>query len=331
MSLKKKVCIIAAVILVLAVIWIILLKQRNKTDVVFGVTFDPEYAAYLGFDSKQAFDTILHDWKFKYIRIGARWDKIEKQPGERDFSEIDWMMEDAAKSGAKVILAIGQKTPRWPECHVPEWAANLSETDYRNKLYDYMTSVVQRYKNNPALEIWQVENEPFLPFGGACPAFTDSDLANELKLVKLLDPSHPTITTDAGELSLWRQTATKADFFGFSMYRTVWDKNFGYINYDWTYPVLSYTARLWLNGRSINTAYVTELQAEPWLPNKTLIEASVSEQFKSLDLARLKSNVEFTSGIGIQRAYLWGAEWWMWMARKGDNSFVDYIKTLKKE
>ena len=62
----------------------------------------------------------------------------------------------------KVALVVGQKTPRWPECHIPKWANQLTDNKYQIAVKEYVKYVVEKYKNHPALDIWQVENEPLL-------------------------------------------------------------------------------------------------------------------------------------------------------------------------
>lgn len=329
MNFKKYLLLILIVLVV--TIFIFVINNKKKTDVIYGVSFNTEYAQYLGLDPNETFIKILDDLRFKYIRISAQWDLVEKTKGEYDFSDLDWMMSEAAKRQIKIILVIGQKTPRWPECHLPSWSTDLTPDAYRPYLLNYISAVVTRYKEHPALEIWQVENEPFLSFGVNCPEFTIQDLRGELDLVKKIDPSHPTLVTDSGELSMWRKTAGAADLFGSTLYRVIWNKNFGYFNYDWFLPGLAYRMRLWFNDRTSETALITELQAEPWIPNQTLTSTPITEQFKSMSLDRMKKNINFSTKVGVSRAYLWGAEWWYWLEKQGNDEVVNYIKTLKKE
>jgi len=318
-------------LLPLALAWIFLIKLSGyeKNLMIYGVSFNTEYVEYLGLDTKLSFIKIVDDWQFKYVRLSAQWDLIEKTKGHYDWKDLDWMMNEAGKRKAKIILAVGNKTPRWPECHFPNWVDVSSHDNHKTDLVNFITTVVGRYKNHPALEIWQVENEPFLGFGN-CQPLTADQLKDEVALVKKLDPSHPTMVTDSGELSLWRKAAKQADLFGTTLYRVVWNKKIGYWSYDWLLPPLAYTAKLWLNGRDMRSAYITELQAEPWIPDKPLADTSLPEQFRSMSLDRLKSNVNFAARTGMPRAYLWGAEWWLWLETRGVYDFSEYIKTLKK-
>ncbi len=329
---SKKIIFLFIIIALIVLSFFIFMSFHTKPnkEMIFGTSFSPAYARYLGLDAGQVYKTILDDWQFKYLRLSAQWDTIEKKKGEYDFSDLDWYMNEAAKRKAKVTLVVGRKTPRWPECHLPDWAKKVTYQEYRPALLNFMKVAVERYKNHSALEIWQVENEPFLPFG-LCKIISQEDLKEEIDLVKKLDSTRQLIVTDSGELSTWRKTAKATDLFGTTMYRVVWNKYIGYFSYNWL-PAFFYRAKLLILGRSVETAYIVELQAEPWMPNRELTALPLTEQFKSMDIIHLKNNVIYAQRTGMPRAYLWGAEWWYWIKEKQNRSeFVDYIKTLKKD
>ena len=329
---SKKFMIPLIVVLALAAIFALshLLFLRRDEAQIYGVSFSEEYAGYLELNPREVFRAILDDWGFRHLRLSAQWDAIEKQRGVYDFSSLDWQMDEAAKRGAKVILVVGQKIPRWPECHPPKWAAALSDEEYFSRLDDLAVAVVDRYKNHPALEMWQVENEPFLPFG-VCRAQDSQRLAEEVSLVRRLDPTRKILVTDSGEMSTWQRTARVGDYFGTTLYRVVWSKTFGYFNYDWLPPAF-YRLKLWLAGRDAKAAFVAELQAEPWVPNHDIKTLEISEQYKSMSPDRFNKNIDYSRRVGFPRAYLWGAEWWYWMEKKqGIADFANFAKSLKKE
>jgi hypothetical protein len=297
---------------------------------ILGASFSAEHATDLGLDYRQVFTKVLDGWKFGHIRLAAQWDEVEAVQGKYNFSSLDWLMNEANKRGAKIVLALGHKTPRWPECHLPKWALALHENEaqYNQAALNYVSKVVGRYKNHPALEIWQVENEPFLKFG-ECPPFSMETFNEEIALVKKLDPQHPLMVSDSGELSSWRKTANKLDLFGSTLYRVVWHPVLGYFNYDWLPPAF-YRAKLKLNKRSLETTYIMELQAEPWLPNGSVLNTPTNEQYKSMNLERLKKHLDFSARVGTSRAYLWGAEWWYWLERQGQTKIPEFISSLDK-
>jgi hypothetical protein len=329
---RKKVMIALIIILALVLIGIIIhfISQKRNIDQVYGTNFNAEYAAFLGLDPKIVFTEILDGWQFKYIRLAVQWDAIEAHRGIYDFSSLNWYMDEAAKRGAKVVLVVGQKIPRWPECHPPKWAANLSDVEYRTAIKQLIKKSAEQYKDHPALEIWQVENEPYLPFG-VCRPFDKTMFKSEVALVRSVDPAHKILVTDSGELSTWWRTAKAGDYFGTTMYRVVWNERFGYFSYDWLSP-LFYRFKLMLAGQKTANAFIAELQAEPWIPNSDVNTLDLAEQYKSMNPARFEKNVAYAQRVGFPRAYLWGAEWWYWMKEiKGVPDFVNFAKTLKKE
>jgi len=331
---RKLIKFIVAVLIIIIIVVLISknMKEEKNENMIFGVSFNQEYAREMELDEKKVFESILDDWNFKYIRLSAQWDLIENIKGEYDFEELDYFMDEAGSRDVKVILAVGRKTPRWPECHLPDWAKEKDYELYRQDLLNYIEIVVERYKNHPALELWQVENEPFLNFGH-CKALSKKDLKEEVELVKEFDENHQVIVTDSGELSLWIRTAKAGDLFGTTMYKVVWNKYIKYFNYDWL-PSSWYNFRLKMNKRELQDSYVVELQAEPWMSGGSVTSTPLSEQFKSMDLERLKKNIGYAKATGMSRSYLWGVEWWYFLNEKDDEvggEFLEYIKLLKKE
>ena len=292
-------------------IWFNVPVFEERGDVKLGVTFSSRYSSDIGLDWRENYLAVLDDLKIRKIRIPVYWDLVEKTPGVYDFSEIDWQLNEAAKRNAEIILVLGQKVPRWPECAIPSWA--LSDDARRKEaLLKFIKISIEKYENNhPEIRYWQIENEPFLPFG-VCPKFDVNLLDSEIALARRLDPTRPVMVTDSGELSLWVRAAKRADVFGTTMYRTIWKKEIGYF----TYPIgpRFFQFKHWLNRvfAGQNRAVVIELQAEPWIDGYTTNEP-LEEQFKSMDVKRLRDNVSFAKRVGFPEVYLWGAEWWYWL------------------
>ena len=288
-----------------------------REDVKLGMTFSFRYAESLGLDWKETYVALLDEVGVKKMRLPVYWDLVEKEPGKYDWSVIDWQLAEAEKRNVEVILTIGQRVPRWPECHIPSWAM---ESDERRKaaLLHFMSKAVERYKNNPTLVIWQVENEPFLRFFGICPAFDKDFLEQEIAFVKSLDPKHPILLTDSGELSLWYGAAKRGDIFGTTMYRHIWSPKVG--GY-YTYPIgPNFFRAKELLVRTLTpqkNLIVIELQAEPWASG-WVADASLEEQFRTMDEIKLRENVDYAKRVGFPEVYLWGGEWWYWMKVKKD-------------
>lgn len=291
-----------------------------------GVNFSESYAQYLGLDWQKTYLAILDDLKVKNIRLAAPWNAIEPSFGNWNFTNLDWEVNQASQRGVNIILIVGRRTPHWPECHDPSWLKDLSASSVQDKQFAMLETVVDRYKNNPSIKIWQVENEPLLDVFGECPPSDINLLKKEISFVKTLDPSRKILVTDSGELSLWAGAANVSDLFGTTMYRVTYNKLLGYFYYH--LPTFFYNSKARFVGRDPASVIVAELQGEPWAPNG-ILNTSLDDQRASMDAERLVSHVNYAKSTGFGSAYLWGAEWWYWLKEKqGDNSLWDAAKAL---
>jgi hypothetical protein len=331
-KLKKILKIILKIFILLAIISGIFFGShaitfKSPTPIIYGTTFTYEYAQYLGLDPRKTFITILDDYKFRYIRIPVPWNMIEPEEDEEyRYAEIDWMMNEAEKRGARIILVVGEKTPRWPECHAPGWAKKLPIGERQSRLMRAVSGVVTRYRGHGALEAWQVENEPYLKFGECLP-LDEKFFKQLIDTVKYFDPQHPVMVTDSGELSLWARSGQIGDWFGTTLYRVTWNKYLGYVDLKFI-PASWYRLRLLWGKHDPKNSFVIELQGEPWIQNGTIMAATAAEKERSLSLEQFKKNIEFAEKTGFPRIYFWGTEWWVWMDQHGNRTFSSVVKEL---
>jgi hypothetical protein len=289
---------------------------------VFGVSFAPRQAEAAGLDWMQAYNALLDDLGVRWLRLTAYWDEIEPEPRQYDFSRLDYMFRLAETRGVYVVLVLGRKLPRWPECFTPAWAQQLSSPERAEALERFLEVVVRRYRKFSALAYWQVENEPFLNFG-ACDALpTAAEVKHEVALVQRLDSRRPVMITESGELRSWLGTAAFGDILGTTLYRTVYDgKQRRIRHYDGIIPAAWYRLRArlvrWIYGKPV---IISELQAEPWdaLPWQ-LLPAEQAKQ--TMSARRFREVIAFARRTQFPLAFLWGAEYWYWLKEKhGDNS-----------
>ena len=219
MNKKLKYMLIALLVIIIIIfVYFFVGFSKENENVSWGVNFSQKHAQSLGIkDWKQAYTDILDEMGVRKLKIGTYWDYHEWQPGEYHFNELDWQIQEAEKRDAKVILVIGMKTIGWPECHIPEWAKSLSKEEQQESILKYLEQVVNRYKDSSAIRYWQVENEPFFPFG-KCPWKDEAFLKKEVDLVKSLD-SRKIIISESGEIPLWFKAAKYGDIVGTTMYR----------------------------------------------------------------------------------------------------------------
>lgn len=316
--------VILAICAVLAVVefWPI------KTKPVYGISFSSKYAHELNLDTRETFRAILGELSVKHVRLMSYWDEHEREKGKYNFEELDWQFNEASNHNAKVSLSVGLRQPRWPECHEPEWATELSQSERNVALQKYIDAVVLRYRNHPALESWQLENEALNTAFGKCTDHDRSRIESEFKRLKQLDSVHPILMSmsDQHGLPLGQPVP---DVYGMSVYRVFYNKLIyhGYITYPT--PVWYHRIRKFIIEKTHHKPVIIhELQLEPWGPY-SIPEMSASEQDKSMSTKQMKKNINFAKRIGARETYLWGAEWWYW--RKEVLKDVKPWDTAKKE
>jgi len=326
---RKNIKIILAVLLILSAIiigYFFVGFPKVSEDIAWGVNFSQKRAEEFGFDWKEVYLAALDDLGAKNIKLAVHWDLVEKADGEYYFDDVDYQLRQAQDRGAKVILVIGRKTPGWPECHVPRWAEELGKEEQQIKILALLENIVLRYRDWPAVEYWQVENEPFFPFGECL--WKDNDfLKKEVDLVKSIDSSRSVIISESGEFPLWFKAASNGDILGITMYRRAFFGELGlYVNYP--FPPVFYDRKASLIRSLLKKdVFCVELQAEPWGPALNF-KLSMEEQEKSMTLEKLKKNIDFAQRTGLERFYFWGTEWWYWM--KEENKRPEFWDETKK-
>lgn len=281
----------------------------------FGASFSIKYAREMNIDAKSCLNSGLKELRIKKLRLMSYWDEHEQERGTYDFEELDWQFELAKRYDVKISLAIGLRQPRWPESHWPAWAQDMDERHWQKALNKFISNTVNRYKNHPNLESWQLENEALLKTFGLNGNFSRIRIQEEYKLVKKLDKAHPVIMTTSDSWGIpFRQP--RPDLYGISIYRRFYDRG----EYRQSKrPALFFKIRGWLikliTGKDV---FIHELQTEPWGPSATS-NLSLNEQKVTMNAVRLREAVYFAEKTGLMPAYLWGLEWWYWLKVKYDD------------
>ncbi len=282
----------------------------------WGITFSHSHVEYLGFEWRTVYLDMLNDLQPQKLRLMSYWENIEPERGKFDYQVVDEMLIEAGKRNIEVILVVGHKQPRWPECHHPTWYAELSEHEQEHALMTMLTEAVNHFKQFDAVKIWQVENEPLFDFGHDCPAMSKDLLQEEIELVRSLD-DRPILVTDSGELGRWLPTASVgADLFGTTMYRVVHNPTTGYFRYP--LPPLWFR----LKAGILNTFHKpqeilgVELQAEPWFADNMFLY-SMEDQNALMNAKIFAQNIEYAKSAGFQNNYLWGEPFCAFRLRYG--------------
>lgn len=291
----------------------------------WGVTFSKRYAIFLGISWRELFLATVDDLKVRQIRLPIYWNDIETSPDYYDWGDYDWLMTESKQREVKLIPVLGRRQPRWPECHIPEWATTLSEEEQRRHTLELITATIERYRYYDNIVAWQVENEPFLNSFGICPDMDLDFLKTEIDLVRSLDP-RPILITGSGELSNWKKEVELSDYFGTTLYRVVWGPWAGYLRYPM--KANSYTKKAKKANLSLERAIIAELQAEPWT-SSDIRHIKQSKIDKSFSTDQFKANLDYAIKTNFNRTYLWGIEWWYFQKITGNEEYWNIAKTLK--
>jgi hypothetical protein len=331
---KKKI-LIAALLLLLAVLGSVGYfgsQYEPAKEFDWGVTFSHSYAQYLGYDWRVVYLDMLNDLKPKKLRLMAYWEDIEPEPERYNFQVAAEMIAEAQKRDIDVMLVVGHKQPRWPECHHPGWYNGLSQQDKEAAQLRYVKNAVNYYKQVSAIKVWQVENEALFGFGDQCPIASKDLLLREMALVRSLD-SRPILMADSGEFGRWLPTINLGpDLFGSTMYRVVHNPKVGYFKYPLPPYFFHVKAGMAKKFTNMDEGIIgVELQGEPWFANGAdgPRTTDLNTQYALMNPKIFNEYVQYAKDVGFRENYLWGVEWWYWLAHeKGDWGMWDAAKQV---
>lgn len=313
-----------------------------------GTTFARGYCQYLGLDPKKSLDEIIK-LDLNPIRVGIYWEEVEIKPGKFDFSNFDWIIDKLTRAKIDIILAVGAKTPRWPEFHLPEFIKN--KYDFKNKekinslvffqdVIKYLKAVLGHYGNISAIKYIQVENEPFEPFGPNKRIIHPDFLVKEIEHVKTLIKK-PLVCTNGGldPLPVWlaklsgkyqrlqKCLVQNVDYIGLDVYPIIPQKFLGKFYYFKANQ--SHWNKLAQIKKQIESsskhAWITELQAEPWEPKSMETKNPLGNPSCTPEL--VKEYLKKAREIGFEVILLWGAEFWLACAKDKNNEWLRIIKS----
>ncbi len=308
-----------------------------------GANFSARHAASLGLDPRGALGEVLVDLGVRYLRLPVCWDELEPEPGRHRWEILEWQMAAAAAAGARVLLCVGHKVPRYPEYFAPEWAEALSDEEFRPALLSFVAAAVTRFRDHPALEAWQVENEPLAQFAGWRFGERSRDarrwLDDEIAVVRALDPRHLIVASYADVPWMFTQLPgtlrCDADVVAVSVYRRTYFRSpwyRGYVDLNRMGPVGPFSLRYQKRWAALydRELWISELQAEPWPKTPGgLLQAAPEELARTMSRQQLLRSWQEAAGAGISRAYLWGVEWLLHRRRQGlDLDVFEFVRAI---
>jgi hypothetical protein len=328
------------------------------SPVQVGISFSPPRAAYLGLDYKTAFKR-LEAMHFRVIRLSTYWDQVDRE----GYGQLDWLMGEARKSHQPVALTVGMKALGWPEFFVPASAVPISgfrqgqditsDSTFREVALAFVSDTVLRYRDNPALIAWQVENEPFNRAGPQRLWIDAEFLRDEIASVRQLDDHHrPLIVNAFSHFNLVFDQASarqgfdfrqwlgfdadsaerdglsvlgRGDVLGLDVYTAIGYQFLGRdhmsrADSDWPDRLARVRDLAHKQGKQ---AWITEAQAEPWESSDT----NYAEP-KSTSPQAIRGIFENLKDAGFTTVLFWGSEYWLWRADQGDSRWIETIKSI---
>ncbi len=329
--LKKILYIVGTVIFCIVLSLFLLARKEVPEKITYGISYNVPYVLELGLDPDEVFDAFIHDLGVRDFRMSAHWTLTEPVKDQYDFAWMDTDVKKVEKVNGHIIFGVGRRLPRWPECHVPGWAKNLSWEDQKKEIREYITAVVTRYKNSSAITHWQVENEPYLGVFAHdyCGDLDEAFLEEEIALIKSLDSSRPVLVTDSGNLGTWNGAYSHGDSFGTSVYVYFWNPELGQFKTllpPWFYRAKEGVMSL-LHGEK--ETFLIELSLEPWLL-EPVTDVPIDVQYSRMDNKKFDEIIEYAKKTRYEKQYLWGGEWWYWLKEKGNSEMWNKGKELYK-
>ena len=326
---KKILKIFFCVALIFFAVFFALSFRSDPEHISYGVTFSKPYSDYLGLQSKEVFISILDDLKIRKFRLVAYWSEVEKTRGTFNFADVDFEVREAQMRGAKVILSVGRRLPRWPECHIPTWAKDIPWEDQKKEILAYITETVTHFRTYENITYWQVENEPYLSVFAKenCGNLDEDFLLEEIALVKKLDPTRPVLVTDSGNLGLWSGAWRAGDTFGTSVYMYLWNPTIGEIKSIYTPSFYKVKTNLMSLLYGAKKSFLIELSLEPWLI-EPITNVPIETQIDKMSMPKFDEILNFAKKTGFDEQYLWGIEWWYFMKNKGHPEYLERAKRI---
>jgi hypothetical protein len=315
--------------------------------VALGTSFARWRAEALGLDYRGAFERICA-MRLTLIRLSASWREI----AQFGYGHLDWLLGEADRVSQPVLLTVGMKALGWPEFYLPD-DMQPGEAAVQHAAVAHVRDVARRYRDNPMLMAWQIENEPFNRSGPQAVWIPRRVVRAEAEAVRSLDPIRPLVVTsfahfDEGldrsssrDQSGWRRglgltlpaerealsILRRGDILGMDVYPSIgWLDADGRARVAHAAPDQFATVARWrrIAREQGKQFWVTEAQAEPWEARRQTHADPLSTQPEAIE-----ELVNRLVGIGVDTILLWGSEYWLWRADNGDPRWMDAVSLVK--
>jgi hypothetical protein len=314
---------------------------------LIGTSFTRWRAEALGLDYRVAFARICA-MRFGIIRLSASWREV----AQFGYEHLDWLLGEAQRSGQRVVLTVGMKALGWPEFYLPD-GLDPHDAEVQRRALDHVRAVARRYRDNPSLVAWQIENEPFNRSGPASWWLPRRVVRAEARAVRTLDPDRPLLLTTFAHFdegldrsssrheSKWKRrlglalpaerealaVLRRGDILGLDVYASIgWLDPIGHEAVARSAPDQLAVLAGWqrIARAQGKRFWVTEAQAEPWEARRRTHANPVSVQPEAIPGLVRRLSME-----GVETILLWGSEYWLWRANNGDPRWIEALSLVR--
>ena len=330
----------------------------------YGISYSFEQAKWYCLDPKESYIKLLDEFKFAWVRLPFFWNltllrserAMDGQVADLDLSELKFAIEEAGKRNVEVIIALGAKTPYYPEYH---WPKNIAEKvkfgerittthPIAKEILEVDRKVVGELSRFDNIAYWQVENEPLI--GNVNKWKIDSSLiAAEVEVVRDTDPQKRPIILNHAATGFydksWKELLpilrpddvfavnaffkTKgtdlisAKLFGREIH-ILWPDHLAWPVHSWLIFSPNYQTIKETVEKNGNRLWIMEMQSEPYI--KKIEQAD--DPLLTFTPKDIIAADNFLKSYKIESIGLWGAHFWQYRERMGDNSWINVAKSV---
>ncbi len=233
---------------------------------------------------------------------------------EYSFQEVWDQIKILQRAGVGIVPVVGYRNPRWPERHGPNWLQKYTQSEFEQRVLDWVERCVREFQSVSNIIAWQVENEPFDNHWGEAGFDVRPVYSRAIDTIRSMDP-RPCLVSYG--FQPWKNNFgdkdLPEDIVGLDVYTKIGQKILGVPMYPDNFLVpfadqrLEHAvARL---KRVEKEVWITELQAEPW----DCVDGALSDRKlweRTIHPKRFARNIQHASRPGVSAICIWGVEWW---------------------
>ena len=326
---------------------------------MYGVSYSFEQAGWFGVDPRKDYIQMLEEFKFDWVRLPFFWNQMVDPTTDefnKNFEDLKFAIGEAQKRNVKVIVAIGAKTPYFPEYHWPKDIEDQvkfgevigADHEVTDDILAIDKKVVLELSPFDNIAFWQVENEPFVGNVNKW-KIASSLVVKEAEVVRKTDPKNRPIILNHAATGFYDNSwqallpiLKEGDVFAVNAFfktkgtdlisakllgkeiHLPWPDHLVWPVHSWFVfsPDFSKIKKdVEANG---NDLWVLEMQSEPYI--KKIEEAK--DPLLSFEPKDIAAADKFLRSYDIKSIGFWGVHFWQYRKDRGDSSWNEAVKQI---